>query len=396
MAPQVPERFLPYGRQSIDEADIAAVSSVLRGNYLTTGPAVAAFEAAFSGRLGVRYSVACSSGTAALHLAALALGLGPGDKVVVPSVTFLATVNAVRYVGADVVFADIDPETGLMTVDTLKAAVAKAGASNSVSVFPVHLNGQTCDMAQIKNYCDAQEYSIVEDACHALGGDGVGACQYSDMAIFSLHPVKAIAAGEGGVVTTNDPELAGRLERFRNHGMVRDAASFQDLDQAFDKNGDLNPWYYEMPELGFNYRLSDIHAALASSQLEKLDQFIDRCRSIAKLYDQAIRHLAPVAMPVSRVPGPPAAWHLYVVLIDFEKAGKSRREVMEILREADVGTQVHYYPVHRQPYYKSLYPDVDLPGADNYYAHALSLPLFPAMQDSDVDHVVESLAAAIG
>lgn len=391
----MPERFLPYGRQSIDDADIAAVSGVLRGDFLTTGPAVAAFESAFASRVGAKHAIACSSGTAALHLAALALGPGPGDTIVVPSVTFLATANAARYVGASVAFADVDPDTGLMTVDTLKAAIEKTESKKVASVFPVHLNGQSCDMARIKEFCDARGISVVEDACHALGGDGVGACHFSDIAIFSLHPVKAIAAGEGGVVTTNDPDLAERLQRFRNHGMVRDAACFQDPDQGLDRNGDANPWYYEMQEPGFNYRLSDIHAALAASQLEKLDRFVERRRGLAGRYDQAMRRLSPRVRPVSRVLGPPPAWHLYVVLIDFTKVGKSRRAVMQILREAGVGSQVHYYPVHRQPYYRGLYPGTELPGADAYYAQALSLPLFPAMEDADVDFVVESLEAAI-
>lgn len=391
------EAFLPYGRQTIDEADIAAVAAALRGDFLTTGPTVAAFEADFARATGAAHAVSCANGTAALHLAALALGLGPGDVVIVPTLTFLATANAARYVGAEVCFADVDPDNGLMTPETLARAAeaaAKAGRGPVKSVSPVHLGGQVCDMERIAAIARRAGWSVVEDACHAVGGSGVGDCRHSDMAVFSLHPVKTITAGEGGVVTTQQPALAERLFRLRSHGMMRAPEAFTEKDQAFDAAGAANPWYYEMPEPGFNYRLTDIQAALAISQLKKLSAFVARRQALAARYDRALARLAPAVRPVPRAGTP--ALHLYVVLIDFAGIGKSRAEIMRRLREAGIGTQVHYVPVHRQPYYRARYGMLDLPGADAYYARALSLPLFPAMADSDVDRVADALARVIG
>lgn len=384
--------YLPYGRHLIDDADIAAVTDVLRGDWLTTGPTVGAFETAFAKATGASHAISCANGTAALHLAALALELRADDVVVVPSVTFLATANAARFVGCEVQFADVDSETGLLTPETLEAAIA-AAAGRAKAVFPVHLNGQRCDMAGIAAVAARHGLVVVEDACHVLGGVGVGACTHSIMSAFSLHPVKAIAAGEGGVVTTNDPALAERVARLRNHGMVREPDRFVAPGEAFDSLGNLNPWYYEMPELGFNYRLSDIHAALALSQLAKLDRFIARRRALAARYDAGLAALNPLIRPIDHMPGQNPAWHIYVVLIDFEKIGKSRAAVMNSLRGRDIGTQVHYLPVHRQPYYRARYGALHLPGADSYYARALSLPLFPSMHDADVDRVIEALRA---
>jgi len=393
--PALAEAFLPYGRQTIDEADIAAVAAALRGEYLTTGPTVAGFDADFARAVGAAHAVSCANGTAALHLAALALGLGPGDVVIVPTVTFLATANAARYVGAEVQFADVDPDTGLLTPETLsRAAEAARKAGGAVkSVFPVHLGGNVCDMAAIGAIARRAAWSIVEDACHAIGTAEIGACRNSDMAVFSLHPVKTITAGEGGVVTTQQPKLAERLARLRSHGMVRDPGTFTEKDQAFDGGGAANPWYYEMHEPGFNYRLTDIQAALAASQLKKLTAFVARRQTLAARYDRLLARLAPAVRPVPRVGAP--ALHLYAVLIDFA-AGKSRSEIMRALRAADIGTQVHYIPVHRQPYYRARYGKLDLPGADAYYARTLSLPLFPAMVDADVDRVVAALTRVIG
>lgn len=394
--PALADSFLPYGRQTIDDADIAAVAEALRGDFLTTGPAVAAFEAEFARAVGAPHAVSCANGTAALHLAALAHGLVPGDVVIVPTLTFLATANAARYVGAEVCFADVHPDTGVMTPETLSraaAAAGKAGTGRVKSITPVHLGGNVCDMPEIAGIARHAGWSIVEDACHAVGGAGVGACTHSDMAVFSLHPVKTITAGEGGVVTTQQPALAERLARFRNHGMVRESAAFTEREQAFDAAGGANPWYYEMPEPGFNYRLTDIQAALANSQLKKLPTFVARRQALAARYDQALARLAPVVRPVPRAGTP--ALHLYAVLIDFAGIGRSRAEVMRRLRADGIGTQVHYVPVHRQPYYRARYGKFDLPGADLYYARTLSLPLFPAMADGDVDRVADALARAI-
>lgn len=394
-------RFLPYGRQCLDEDDVSAVTTVLRGDWLTTGPNVEAFEAALAAKVDARFAVSCSSGTAALHLATLALGIGPGDAVVVPALTFVATANAGRFVGADIIFADVDPETGLMRADHLRGALRRVGDGNVRAVFPVHYAGQCGDVEEIRAIADAHGLAVVEDACHAIGtvydsrnggAATIGDCRFSHMAAFSFHAVKTVSMGEGGAVTTNDETLAERLRRFRNHGLVREASAFENRALAFSGAGKPNPWYYEMPEVGFNYRATDIHCALGLSQLQKLERFVDRRRALAARYDELLHPLAPTVRPLGRVEGCRPAWHLYVVLVDFEAAGIERSELMARLREAGIGTQVHYMPLHLHPYYQRLYGETNLPGAEAFYARVLSLPLFPAMHDSDVDYVVDGLA----
>lgn len=401
--PSLGPAFLPYGRQVIDDDDIAAVVAVLKGDFLTTGPTVDAFEAAFAAAVDAPYAVACSSGTAGLHLAALALGLGPGDAVVVPSVTFLASANCAAYVGADVAFADIDPEIGLMTVATAEAAAARAGRDRVKAIVAVHLNGHCVDVAGLA--ATFPGVPIIEDACHALGGSAragdqawhkVGACPDSAISMFSTHPVKTIATGEGGVLTTRDPVLDERMRRYRNHGMVRDPARFTNRDLAFDSTGAPNPWYYEMPEPGFNYRLSDIHAALGLHQIGKLDRFGAARRALRARYVERLSALGPHVRPLPVAPGCEPVWHLSVALIDFAALGIERAAVMNALRAQGVGTQVHYVPVHRQPYFRDHHPTPVLPGADAYYARCLSLPLFPAMAEGDVDRVVDALAGVLG
>lgn len=396
--------FLPYGRQVIDDDDVAAVEAVLRGDWLTTGPSVEAFEAAFSERVHARHAVACSSGTAGLHLLALAHGLGPGDVVVVPTVTFLATANAARYVGADVVFADIDPETGLMDTEHFLEAVKRAPEGAVKAVFPVHLNGHCVDMPGLRQA--AEGLFVAEDACHALGGDQatragamvpVGSCSNSDAAMFSTHPVKAIATGEGGVLTTNDGAMADRLRRFRNHGMVREAAAFKNRDMAFESgDGVAAPWYYEMHEPGFNYRLNDLQCALGISQLRRLSGFVEQRRKLRGRYAVLLNGLGAHVRPITVAKGCDPAWHLSVALIDFAALDTTRSQVMRRLREKSIGTQVHYIPVHLQPYYRDRYETPTLPGAERYYERCLSLPLFPTMLESDVDRVVEALAEVLG
>lgn len=389
--------FLPYGRQTIEADDIDAVVNVLRGDFLTTGPAVGAFEAAFAETVGAREAVVVSSGGAALHLAALSLDLGPGEAAVVPAMTFVATANAARLVGADVIFADVDPETGLMGADHLDAALAGyKGAARVRAALPVHLNGQPCDMAAIGEISARHGLDLVEDACHALGGSlaghPVGSGKTSRLAMFSGHPVKSIAMGEGGVLTTDDTDLAARIRRLASHGLTRDPAMFVHHDMALDAAGEPNPWYYEQVEAGLNYRASDIHCALGLTQLAKLDRFLARRRSLAVRYDALLAPLAPVLRPVPRVTWGESGWHLYAVRIDFDAAGMDRATLMRGLRDQGIGTQVHYIPVHRQPYYRALYPNLVLPGADAYYAGCLSLPLFPAMADEDVDRTVAALS----
>ena len=397
-----PKTFLPYGRQSIDEDDVAAVVAALRSDYLTTGPRVEQFEAAIAAATGAPHAAVCSNGTAALHLAALALGMGEGHVAFVPAVTFVATANASRYVGAEVVFTDVDPDSGLMRPRDLEAALMRAPAQRG-AVFPVHLNGQCVDLEAITAIARRAGLKVVEDACHAIGGTlphrsvavPVGGCQVSDACAFSFHPVKTITTGEGGAVTTSNEALSRRIKLLRSHGIERDPAEAVNRTLAFGGEGTANPWYYELQELGFNYRATDFQCALGLSQLAKLPRFVSRRRALSDRYDALLPSLAPIVLPIARPSAGMPAWHLYPVLIDFDTVGTTRAQLTEHLRVRGVGTQVHYIPVHHQPYYRQRYGGVDLPGADRYYARVLSLPLFPAMRDDDVDRVVDSLAQVL-
>jgi UDP-4-amino-4,6-dideoxy-N-acetyl-beta-L-altrosamine transaminase len=381
--------FLPYGRQTIEDDDVAAVTAALRADFLTTGPTVEAFEAAFKAKVGAEQAIAVANGTATLHLAMLALGVGEGDVCIAPSVTFLATANCARYVGAEVVFADVDPDSGLMTPETLAEALTRAPGRRVKAVLPVHLRGDVCDLPVLRELAAGAGAVLVEDAPHALGSvatfDGVahpvGDGAYSAFASFSFHPVKTLATGEGGMLTTNDAALAARARSLRGHGMVRPAGA--------------EPWVYEMPELGFNYRIPDVLCALGISQLAKLDRFVARRRTLTALYAEKLAALAPTVRLAQSPAWSDPALHLLTVLIDFEAAGTTRRAVVEALKAKGVGSQVHYIPVHGQPYYQARYGALDLPGADAWYARCLTLPLYPTMEDGDVDRVVEALAAAL-
>lgn len=391
--------FLPYSRHAVDEADIAAVVEALRGEWLAFGPRVGQFEQAFAEASGAREAAACSAGTAALHIALRSLDVGEGDLCIVPAVTFLATATAARFCGAEVAFADVDPGTGLMTSDTLARAIEAAGRPVA-AVLPVHLGGRLCDMQAISGLARAAGAAVVEDACHAVGGADaqgrrVGACDWSDAACFSLHPIKTLAAGEVGMVTLNDPDRAARLRRLRNHGVTKDPALISDPALSCDGEGQLNPWSYEQVELGFNYRITETEAALGMSQLGKLDGFIARRQALAQAYDEALAPLAPGVRPVARGPGR-LSLHLYQALIDFEVAGRSRAEVMRAMAERGVGTQVHYIPVYRQPYFRARYGEMRMEGAEAFYERVLALPLFPAMADGDVERVVQALGEALG
>jgi len=396
--------FLPYGRQTIEDDDVAAVAAALRADFLTAGPAVEAFERAFADKVGARHAVACSNGTAALHLAMLALDLKPGEAVVVPAITFAATANCARFQGGEVVFADVDPLSGLMTEETLSAALRRLGGRKLAAVAPVHMTGTVADLPAIRRLADAHGAAVVEDACHALGTtlafgnapERAGDCRHSAMACFSFHPVKTITTGEGGMVTTNDPVLAARLALFRSHGITREPAVFTAPGLSLDTDGAANPWAYEMQALGFNYRLPDVLCALGLTQLAKLDRFVARRRSLAARYRALLAPLAPAVTPAAIPDTCDPALHLFVALIDFEALGLSRAAVMRALAARGIGTQVHYIPVHRQPYYQDRYGDLDLPGADAWYARALTLPLFPGMADDDPDRVVEALKAVLG
>lgn len=393
--------FLPYGRQVIEDDDIAAVVEALRSDYLTTGPRVAEFERALAEATNARHAIACANGTAALHLAARALNLGPGTTTIVPAVTFLATANAIRLNGGDVVFADVDPGTGLMRPFDLAEALTRCPDGKANAVFNVHLAGQCGDVEAIHAVARNNNLRIVDDACHAIGTaysktNRIGDNRFADLSCFSFHPVKTIALGEGGAVTTNDATLADIIARDRTHGMTRDPNDFVHQDEAFDPRRQANPWYYEMESPGLNYRIPDVLCALGTSQLKKLERFAARRRELVALYDAELTSLAPHVRRLARTPNVTPAWHLYVALIDFAALGVDRAAVMRRLQGQDIGTQVHYLPVYRQPYYRELDPVLTLPGADAYYARALSLPLFPAMTDDDPARVVAALGAALG
>ena len=380
-------KFLPYGRQDVSDADIAAVKSVLRSDWLTSGPEIETFEDALRDATGASHVVACSSGTAALHLALAALDLDAGDACVVPSITFAATANAVRYCGGRVVFADVDPVTGLMTPETLDEAVTRAGGRVRAAL-PVHLAGQPADIAGMK--AALPSIALIEDASHAIGsvndGERGGECRHSAAATFSFHPVKTITAGEGGAVALDDTDTADRLRRLRSHGIRR---------SVDPKGGEARPWHYAQEELGWNYRLTDIQAALGRSQLSRLPGFLARRKEIVERYDKAFTGVSPVVRPLSRRPGTQPGWHLYILLIDFDALGLERGAVMEALAKRGIGTQVHYIPVYHHPDYRGAVGQ-NLPGAEAYYRHCLSIPLFPAMTDADCDRVIDTLSSELG
>ncbi|GAA0551622.1 UDP-4-amino-4,6-dideoxy-N-acetyl-beta-L-altrosamine transaminase [Rhizomicrobium palustre] len=394
--------FLPYGRQIIEDDDIAAVTDALRGDYLTTGPLVTKFETALKDCVRADHAVVCSNGTAALYMAAKALGLGPGSTVIVPSITFLATASAPHMAGAEIVFADVDPDSGLMRPTDLEAALTRAGGKAD-AVFNVHLNGQCGAVEAIAQIAREHGLNIVDDASHAIGTRYrigaeeklVGENALSDMTTFSFHPVKTVTMGEGGAVTTNDPKWAEALRLCRNHGMTRDPAHFQTTADAFAAPDAPNPWYYELEEPGFNWRATDIQCALGISQLNKLSRFMARRKALAAAYDCLLAPLSPVVQPVSHTDCAPTL-HLYPVLIDFAAVKMSRAEVMAKLAAEGIGSQVHYYPVHRQRYYAARYGITHLPGADAYYARALSIPFYASMTISDATRVVQALKLVLG
>lgn len=386
--------YLAYGRQDIDDDDIAAVVRALQSDFLTTGPEIPAFEAEFAAYTGAGHGVACSNGTTALHLALDALGVGAGDVCIVPSVTFMATANAARYCGAEVVFADVDAGTGLLTPETFADALERAGGK-ARAVLPVHLAGVPCDMAAISGLAREHALFVVEDSCHAIGsrdatGAMIGACAHSHAATFSFHPVKSLTTAEGGMVTTNNPELAARMARQRSHGIERDPERFERAEAVNE------PWYHEMASLGWNYRLPDINAALGRAQLARMSAFAGTRRALTQAYRENLDPLAAlVSLPPDR-PGIDPCRHLMNVQIDFEAAGRPRAEVMNALKARGIGTQVHYIPVHTQPYYVRRYGRQTLPGAEAHYARTLSLPLYTRMNTGAVERVCAALGEVLG
>jgi UDP-4-amino-4,6-dideoxy-N-acetyl-beta-L-altrosamine transaminase len=379
--------MIPYARQDVTEADIAAVVEVLRSDFLTQGPAVPRFERAVADYCGAAHAVAVNSGTSALHLACLALDLGPGDRLWTSPNTFVASANCALYCGATVDFVDIDPRTYNMSLEALSAKLEQAEAAGTLPkvVEPVHFAGQPCDMRGIGALAERYGFKVLEDASHAIGarykGEPVGNCRYSDITVFSFHPVKIITTGEGGMAVTNDPELAARMARLRSHGISRD------IDPA-DPNT-CDGWYYRQLELGFNYRMTDIQAALGLSQLQRLDDYVTTRHALAERYDQLLADL-PLTLPY-RDPAARSAMHLYPVQV-----GTDRRQIFEKMREEGIGVNVHYIPVHTQPHFlQREFAIGDFPHAEGYYQQAMSLPLFPRLTEKQQDHVVSRLALCL-
>ena len=390
--------MIPYGKHHIGEDDIQAVVDILRSSFLTQGPAVEAFENAVAQYVGVKYAVAVSSGTSALHLAALAAGVGPGTSLVTSPITFVASANASRYCGGDVLFADIDSETINMSPSALQDVLLKN--SNVKAIIPVHFAGLPCDMIAIKSLADNAGAIVIEDAAHALGatypnGKRVGCCENSLMTIFSFHPVKAIAAGEGGIITTNDEATYRKLIRLRSHGINKLDDPLLVEAEAF-KDGEQNPWYYEMQELGFHYRITDIQCGLALSQFKKLDSFISRRRQLVKNYDLAFIKMKN-CRPAQTSGRDQSGHHLYVLRIDFKQIALTRGQVMKKLREYGIGSQVHYIPVPSHPYYRQLgFKSEDYSNAQLFYEQALSIPLFFDLTDDQQNQVIQAIKEVVG
>lgn len=383
----------------LDEDDIEAALSVLRGPLLAQGPEVARFEQAFAAATDAKYAVASSSGTAALHLALAAVGVQEGDTCIVPAITFVATATAARFCGARVVFADVDPSSGLMTPETLTEAIGRAGGRVK-AVLPVHLGGRLCATDQISKIAGRAGAIVIEDACHALGSIGgvsgkAGSSKFSAASVFSFHPVKTIACGEGGMVTTNDPEISARVQRLRNHGVTRDPDLMVDRELSFDSAGRPNPWSYEQLELGFNYRMTDIEAVLGASQLKKLEIFVEKRRHLVRLYNELLAPLSPFLRPVSMTGIEETSFHIYSINIRSELLQKRKAGLVSDLLARGIGTQVHYIPIYRQPYFVEQYGAQLLRGAEEYYSSTLTLPMFPRMTEDDVRRVVLEVTAAV-
>ena len=398
------EHIIPYGRQWIDDDDVAAVAEALRADWLTQGPTIAEFERAVAARVGAKHGVAFANGTAALHAACFAAGMGPGDEVITSPITFVASANCALYLGARIAFADIRPDTYCLDPEKLELAITPA----TKAIVAVDHTGQPCDLGEIGAIAKHHRITLIEDAAHALGatyrGKPVGAL--SDMTMFSFHPVKHITTGEGGMITTEDPDLARKMRVFRNHGISRDAASMGLGDQAADNVGGVKPgrnpatpapWYYEMQALGFNYRITDIQCALGLSQLKKLDRSLERRREISQRYTDAFANSRVLVTPYQE-PDRESAWHLYVIRLRLDAMAKTRRQVFEDLRHRNIGVNVHYVPVHLQPYFRERFgfSRGDFPEAEAYYDGAITLPLHPTMTDEDCARVIDAVLGAVG
>ncbi|WP_072054760.1 UDP-4-amino-4,6-dideoxy-N-acetyl-beta-L-altrosamine transaminase [Aliivibrio fischeri] len=381
--------MIPYGKQEITQQDIDAVVDVLKSDFLTQGPQVPAFEEALRAHTGATYSLAVNSATSALHIACLALGLGKGDKLWTTPVTFVASANCGLYCGADVDFVDIDPQTYNMSIDALEEKLIHAKSTNALPkvVVPVHLCGQACDMKAIHALAKEYGFKIIEDASHAIGGryldKPIGNCEYSDITVFSFHPVKIVTTAEGGAVMTNSQDLADKMALYRSHGITRDQAQMQ--------NESHGGWYYEQIDLGYNYRMTELQAALGVAQMTRLNDFVSARHKLATRYNQLLSTL-PVILPY-QLEGTYSGLHLYVIRLQLDKITKTHKEVFDALRELGIGVNLHYIPVHTQPYYQSMGFKVgDFPESERYYQEAISLPMFHVMTEEQQDTVIRVLS----
>ena len=385
--------MIPYGRQDINQDDIEAVTNVLNSDWITQGPVIERFEKAVAEYIGAAYGVAVNSATSALHVACLALDLGPGDRLWTSPNTFVASANCALFCGAQVDFVDIDPLTCNMSVSALESRLRQAENAGKLPkiVVPVHFSGQSCDMRAIGALAERYGFRVIEDASHAIGGkylgDPIGNCRYSSITVFSFHPVKIITTGEGGMALTNDPKLAEHMCRLRSHGITREPTMM-----PLEPDG---RWHYQQIDLGYNFRMTDFQAALGLSQLARLDEFVQHRHEIAADYDRLLSGL-PVR-PLQRAPDCYSAFHLYVIRLESGADSGLRRKVYEYMYNAGIGVNVHYIPVHIQPYYQALgFRFGDFPEAEKYYAEALTLPLFPGLGDEDQARVVAALETALG
>ncbi len=385
--------MIPYGRQDISQADIDAVVSTLQSDYLTQGPRVPDFERAVADHVGAKHAIAVNSATSALHIACLALDLGPGDWLWTSPITFVASANCALYCGAQVDFVDIDPRTYNMCPQALEHKLKQAQIDGRLPkvVVPVHLCGQSCDMAAIHALAQRYAFKVIEDASHAIGGkyrgQFIGGGQYSDITVFSFHPVKIITTAEGGMALTSDARLADRMALLRSHGITREPAQMTHTPDG--------PWYYQQIELGFNYRLTELQAALGLSQMNRLNEFVARRHQLARRYDALLQPL-PVTTPW-QLPDTYSGLHLYVVRVNSGASGRSRSQVFAALRERGIGVNVHYIPVHTQPYYQRLgFKAGEFPQAERYYEEAISLPMYATLTEVQQDEVVAALTVALG
>lgn len=380
--------MIPYGRQDINEEDLRIVIETLKSDFLTQGPMVPKFENCLSQYTGASYCFAMNSATSALHVACLALGVKKGDTVWTSPITFVASANAALYCGANVKFVDIDSRTFNLCPEALESELVQAEKLGSLPkvVIPVHLAGQSCDMEKIHNLSLRFGFKIIEDASHAIGGTfngaKVGSCRYSDITIFSFHPVKIITTAEGGMLLSNSSEIAIKVELLRSHGITRKHELMEGVSHG--------SWYYEQIELGYNYRMTDLQAALGLSQMSRLDEFVDKRNNIASFYTEKLSDL-PLRLPVIDFKCK-SSFHLYIIRLNLKRITKSHREVFEELRRDGVGVNIHYIPVYKQPYYRRLgYSDGNCPEADRYYSEAISIPMFPSLSEKELGQVVKSL-----